>query len=141
MMNLIEKENDQVSPDVEHRFGFVHLHVADGAVFARFQVPHDAHFANCKTKKHNLKWKRSSWAERTSRPRGTLRFRKCLTGVEALDDGGGVDEVSSTQDADEVGVELRDLYPGGPVHDGRADDRPAASEFSVILSTVHNIIL
>lgn len=36
--------------------------------------------------------------------------------MEAFDDGGGVDEVSSTQDADEVGVELRDLYPGGPMH-------------------------
>lgn len=58
--------------------------------------------------------------------------------MEALDDGGGVDEVSSTQDADEVGVELRDLYPGGPMHDDRANDGPAGFKFSVILSTVYN---
>lgn len=38
--------------------------------------------------------------------------------MEALDDGGGVDEVAPTQDADEVRVELRDLDPGGPMHDG-----------------------
>lgn len=41
---------NQVSPDVEHGFGFMHLHVADGAVLARFQVPHDAHFTDCKEK-------------------------------------------------------------------------------------------
>lgn len=36
--------------------------------------------------------------------------------MKAFNDGGRVDEVSSTQDADEVRVELGDLYPGGPMH-------------------------
>lgn len=48
------------------------------------------------------------------------RERECvflLTGVKAFDDGGRVYEISPTQDAHEVRVELGDLYPGGPMHD------------------------
>lgn len=73
--------------------------------------------------------------------------------MEAFDDGGGVDEVPSTQDADEVGVELRDLYPGGPMHgDGsdsqswvektkNADFNCEISEFSFIISMIETFIL
>lgn len=39
--------------------------------------------------------------------------------MEAFDDGGCVYEVSSTEDAYEMRVELGDLYPGGPMHVGR----------------------
>lgn len=33
-------------PYVEQGFGFVHLYITDGTVFAGFQVAHNAHFAN-----------------------------------------------------------------------------------------------
>lgn len=38
--------------------------------------------------------------------------------MEAFNDGGCVYEVSSAQDADEVRIELSDLYPGRAVHVG-----------------------
>lgn len=41
---------DEVSPNIEQRLGFVHLHVTDGTVFAGFQVAHDAHLANCQNR-------------------------------------------------------------------------------------------
>lgn len=37
-------------------------------------------------------------------------------GVKTFDDGGCVYEVSSTQDAHEMRVELSNLYPGRPMH-------------------------
>lgn len=36
--------------------------------------------------------------------------------VEALDDGRRVDEVPAAQHAHQMGVQLRDFDPGGPVH-------------------------
>lgn len=36
--------------------------------------------------------------------------------METFDYGGGIYEISSTQDAHKVRVELRDLYPGGSMH-------------------------
>lgn len=46
-------------------------------------------------------------------------------GVEALDDGGGVDEVAGAQHAHQVGVELRQLHPPeGTHHDGRKELSP-----------------
>lgn len=46
---------EEVSPNVEQRLGFVHLHVADGTVFAGFQIAHDAHLANCQRQKKGSK--------------------------------------------------------------------------------------
>jgi len=43
--------------------------------------------------------------------------------VKAFDDGGCVYEISSTQDADEVRVELGDLYPGGSMHVERTEQQ------------------
>lgn len=48
------------------------------------------------------------------------RGARTLTGVQTLHDGGGVYEVAAAQGAHQVGVELGDLYPGGPVHFGAA---------------------
>lgn len=45
----------QFSPDVEQRLGFMHLHVADGTVFAGFQIAHDAHLADCKAQRQKKK--------------------------------------------------------------------------------------
>jgi len=51
-------------------------------------------------------------------PLGAARGPGTLTGVQTLHDGGGVYEVAAAQGAHQVGVELGDLYPGGPVHFG-----------------------
>lgn len=42
-----------------------------------------------------------------------------LTGVQTLNDGGGIDEVPPADHAHKVGVELSDLEAGGAVHLGR----------------------
>lgn len=39
--------------------------------------------------------------------------------MKTFDYGGGVNEISSAQDAHEVRVELRDLYPGRSMHGER----------------------
>lgn len=66
-------------------------------------------------------WEGSLWGFGT--PRGPLGARGTLTGVQALHDGGGVDEVAAAEGAHQVRVQLRDLYPGGPVHLGAAPGR------------------
>lgn len=50
----------------------------------------------------------------------------CLAeGVQTLNDGGGIDEVSPADHAHKVGVELSDLEAGGAVHLGRTSRRGA----------------
>lgn len=55
--------------------------------------------------------------------RSPSREPRTLTGVQTLHDGGGVYDVAAAQGAHQVGVELGDLYPGGPVHFGAAPRR------------------
>lgn len=43
-------------------------------------------------------------------------LRTVLTGVQALDDCSGINEVPSADHAHEVGIELRDFYAGGAMH-------------------------
>jgi hypothetical protein len=40
------KEMAVVSPNVEKRLGFVHLHITDWTIFAGLQVPHNTHLAD-----------------------------------------------------------------------------------------------
>lgn len=57
------KENDfnnnTVSPNVEQGFCFMHLYITDGTIFARFQVAHNAHFADCN--RENISQKKELW--------------------------------------------------------------------------------
>ena len=43
--------------------------------------------------------------------------------MKTFDDGGCVYEISSTEDAHEVRVELSDLYPGRPMHDEQKEQQ------------------
>lgn len=92
----------------------MHLHVTNRTVFAGFQITHDAHFADCN--KRTIYFSIClffPWQTKIS-----LLVKNGLTWVEAFNDGGCVYEVSSAQDADEVRIELSDLYPGRAVHVG-----------------------
>lgn len=107
------------SPDIEQGFGFMHLYIADGTIFAGFQVTHNAHFTDCNREKNlQYEWmhqKRISWVPNVGQGTNT---KVSLTRMEALDDCGCIYKVSSTKDAYEVRVELGDLYPGGSMHVG-----------------------
>ena len=45
-----------------------------------------------------------------------------LTGMQALHNGGGVDEIAPTEGTHEVRVQLRDFNPCGSMHDARGQD-------------------
>lgn len=45
-----------------------------------------------------------------------------LTGMQALHNGGGVDEIAPTEGTHEVGVQLSDFNPCGSMHDARDQD-------------------
>lgn len=48
--------------------------------------------------------------------------------MKTFDDGGCIYEVSSTQDAHEVRVELGNLYPGRPMHVERKEQQSLRAE-------------
>lgn len=48
--------------------------------------------------------------------------------MKTFDDGGGIYEVSSTQDAHEVRVELGNLYPGRPMHVEKKEQQSLRAE-------------
>lgn len=45
----------KISPNVEQWLGFMHLYITDGTKFAGFQVAHDTHLANCKSRDRGKK--------------------------------------------------------------------------------------
>lgn len=115
----------QDSPNIEERLGFMHLDVTDGTVFAGFQVANDAHLTNCQPtpqeKCHRYTRPESGhvkpdWSRHVGDFHSQLWRTLWLTGVEAFDDCCRVDEISSTQHAHEVWIELSDLYSGGAMH-------------------------
>ena len=52
-----------------------------------------------------------------------------LTGVEALNDGRGVDEVTSTQDAHETLIHLAEVQPARPLHNSTCNNEESLLSF------------
>lgn len=101
--------HDPVQFEVEQRLRLVDLGVAHGAVLAGLQVLHDAALAD---------WGQGQvcGGAGTAPPQDSQPYPSpptqlgTLTGVQALGDGGGVDEVPGTQETHDVLVQLLHLH-------------------------------
>lgn len=100
----------------------MHLYITDGTVFAGFQVANNAHLTNCQPKMSLLERPQSKHLKSDKSRNIVKGFYSqlsrtlLLTRVKAFDDCCCVNEISSTQHAHEVWIELSDLYSGCAMH-------------------------